>query len=125
VAKVEKCGNAINLLCVAAITQDAPAQRAKRTYKWLKKDKMPCDRGLLLKRLPIIGWLRNYSTTDFVADMLAGLTVGLTVIPQGMACAVIAGLPPQVNINNYLIIFLLVSKNYEFFKTLKWLCIIK
>lgn len=88
---------------VAANNKDAPGVRSKKTYKWLKKDEMmSCNRDLLLKRLPIIGWLRNYSSVDFVADMLAGLTVGLTVIPQGMACAVIAGLPPQVIITEFL-----------------------
>lgn len=32
----------------------------------------------------------------FVGDLVAGLTVGLTVIPQGMAYAQVAELPPQV-----------------------------
>jgi len=32
----------------------------------------------------------------FVGDLVAGLTVGLTVIPQGMAYAQIAELPAQV-----------------------------
>lgn len=31
------------------------------------------------------------------SDLIAGLTVGLTVIPQGLAYAVVAGLPPQVS----------------------------
>jgi len=81
---------------VAVIKKDAAEERSKKTYKWLKTDKMRCDGDLLAKRLPIIGWLKGYDSNSFVADMLAGLTVGLTVIPQGMACAVIAGLPPQV-----------------------------
>ncbi|XP_059472277.1 sodium-independent sulfate anion transporter-like isoform X2 [Neocloeon triangulifer] len=51
--------------------------------------------SLLTKRLPILKWARTYDSSCFVADLLAGLTVGLTVIPQGMACAVIAGLEPQ------------------------------
>lgn len=33
----------------------------------------------------------------FLSDMLAGLTVGLTAIPQGIAYAVVAGLEPQVS----------------------------
>ncbi|XP_065338676.1 sodium-independent sulfate anion transporter-like isoform X2 [Cloeon dipterum] len=56
---------------------------------------MSCGSGFMEKRFPIIRWLRTYDTSCFFADLLAGLTVGLTVIPQGMACAVIAGLPPQ------------------------------
>ena len=30
-----------------------------------------------------------------MSDLIAGLTVGLTVIPQGIAYAIVAGLPPQ------------------------------
>lgn len=33
---------------------------------------------------------------QFQGDLIAGLTVGLTVIPQGLAYAQIAELPPQV-----------------------------
>lgn len=39
-------------------------------------------------------WLRSYSTDEARADAVAGLTVGVMLIPQGMAYAVIAGLPP-------------------------------
>jgi hypothetical protein len=53
--------------------------------------------GLLdLKRLfPIIKWGPQYNVSQkLVGDIVAGLTVGLMVIPQGMAYASIAGLPP-------------------------------
>jgi MFS superfamily sulfate permease-like transporter len=43
-------------------------------------------------------WLPQYRFSDFGQDMLAGLTVGLTLIPQSMAYAEVAGLQPQVNI---------------------------
>lgn len=37
----------------------------------------------------------RYSTEKGVGDLIAGITVGLTVIPQSLAYANIAGLPPQ------------------------------
>ena len=37
-----------------------------------------------------------FSLRHLQCDLIAGLTVGLTVIPQGLAYAKIAGLPPQV-----------------------------
>jgi len=47
------------------------------------------------KKVPILGWLPQYNTEWLVSDMIAGVTVGLTVIPQGIAYAIVAGLPPQ------------------------------
>ena len=39
-------------------------------------------------------WIKNYKRSDLKPDIMAGLTVGVIVIPQGMAYAMIAGLPP-------------------------------
>ncbi|MBO6761142.1 MAG: sodium-independent anion transporter, partial [Roseivirga sp.] len=44
--------------------------------------------------LPILSWLPNYKKSDLSGDLFAGLTVGVMLIPQGMAYALIAGLPP-------------------------------
>lgn len=46
------------------------------------------------KFLPFLQWLSNYKKADFSRDLLAGLTVGVILIPQAMAYAMIAGLPP-------------------------------
>ncbi|MGB3798948.1 MAG: sulfate permease [Lewinella sp.] len=45
-------------------------------------------------RPPIIDWLTNYDRSWFSHDLTAGLTVGVMLIPQGMAYALLAGLPP-------------------------------
>jgi len=42
---------------------------------------------------PILEWLPNYSKDWIKGDVGAGLTVGVMLIPQGMAYASIAGLP--------------------------------
>lgn len=48
-----------------------------------------------LKRyLPILNWLPNYNRDMLRGDLAAGLTVGVMLIPQGMAYAMLAGLPP-------------------------------
>ncbi|XP_052747635.1 sodium-independent sulfate anion transporter-like [Galleria mellonella] len=57
--------------------------------------KNTCSTKLLKKRLPIIKWLPKYSIPFFIQDIIAGITVGLTAIPQGIAYAVVAGLSPE------------------------------
>jgi len=47
------------------------------------------------RKLPILSWLPGYNSECLVSDMIAGVTVGLTVIPQSIAYAIVAGLPPQ------------------------------
>ncbi|MBK8968890.1 MAG: solute carrier family 26 protein [Saprospiraceae bacterium] len=44
--------------------------------------------------LPALSWLPNYRKNWLTGDLSAGLTVGVMLIPQGMAYAMLAGLPP-------------------------------
>lgn len=44
--------------------------------------------------LPILEWLPNYNKTYLSSDVISGITVAFMIIPQGMAYALIAGLPP-------------------------------
>ena len=46
------------------------------------------------RALPIVQWMPGYGMTDLRADLISGVTVGVMLVPQGMAYAVIAGLPP-------------------------------
>ena len=49
----------------------------------------------MLKRFfPILDWLPKYKKAYLAGDFSAGITVGIMLIPQGMAYALIAGLPP-------------------------------
>lgn len=50
------------------------------------------------KRIPILTWLPKYGLVDSVSDLIAGFTVGLTLMPQAIAYAALAGLEPQVSI---------------------------
>lgn len=43
---------------------------------------------------PIIYTLKNYSGKKLSADLIAGITVATVLIPQGMAYALLAGVPP-------------------------------
>lgn len=48
--------------------------------------------------LPIVGWLRRYDRSDLPGDLIAGLVTAVMLVPQGMAYALLAGLPPVVGL---------------------------
>ena len=52
----------------------------------------------LQKYLPILCWLPNYKREDLPSDITAGIVVAIMLIPQGMAYALLAGLPPQAGL---------------------------
>jgi SulP family sulfate permease len=43
-------------------------------------------------------WIRTYSRDRFATDLIAGLIVTVLVIPQSLAYALLAGLPPQAGL---------------------------
>ncbi|XP_055615206.1 sodium-independent sulfate anion transporter [Toxorhynchites rutilus septentrionalis] len=51
--------------------------------------------SFLRRRINILSWITKYDREDLVSDFIAGLTLGLTIIPQSIAYAAIAGLPSQ------------------------------
>lgn len=49
----------------------------------------------IIRLLPFMRWGRNLTPEMMKADMLAGLTGAAIVLPQGVAFAAIAGMPPE------------------------------
>lgn len=50
----------------------------------------------ILRRLsPVRPWFYDRTAASWKADALAGLTNATIVLPQGVAFAIIAGLPPE------------------------------
>ncbi|KAG5667352.1 hypothetical protein PVAND_015335 [Polypedilum vanderplanki] len=60
-----------------------------------RKTSRLCSIEGLFRRIPVLRWLPKYRSSYIVPDFVAGLTVALTVIPQGIADAALAGLDPQ------------------------------
>ncbi|CAN1541692.1 SUL1 Sulfate permease and related transporters (MFS superfamily) [Caulobacteraceae bacterium] len=58
-------------------------------------------RGLttgLARYLPILDWTRTYNGTTLTSDVVAALIVTIMLIPQSIAYAMLAGLPPEVGL---------------------------
>ncbi|KAI2776584.1 sulfate permease [Daldinia loculata] len=58
----------------------------------------PTPRGIfqyLYRLFPFLHWITRYNLTWFIGDLIAGITVGAVVVPQGMAYALLAELEPQ------------------------------
>ena len=51
--------------------------------------------NFLFRYLPILTWLSQYDRLWLRTDLIAGLTIVALLIPEGMAYAQIAGVPPQ------------------------------
>ncbi|XP_053455064.1 solute carrier family 26 member 6 isoform X4 [Nycticebus coucang] len=70
----------------------APGTRQWRT--WLQCS-LAQARALLLQWLPVLVWLPRYPVRDWLlGDLLSGLSVAIMQLPQGLAYALLAGLPP-------------------------------
>src|SRR5690606_13611849 len=52
----------------------------------------------LARYLPILEWGRQYRSATFTNDLLAAVIVTIMLIPQSLAYALLAGLPPEVGL---------------------------
>jgi len=48
--------------------------------------------------LPILDWLPHYSKDQLSGDLNAGVVTAIMLVPQGMAYAMLAGLPPEMGL---------------------------
>jgi SulP family sulfate permease len=59
--------------------------------------------------IPILSWLPRYDRAWLTVDIIAGLTLWGLVVPEGMAYAGIAGLPPQAGLYTLLAALLIYA----------------
>jgi len=65
---------------------------------------------------PFLGWARTIKKEDVCKDLLAGITVGVLLIPQSMSYAALAHLPPQYGLYTGfipLIVFAFLTSSYH------------
>ncbi|XP_012883633.1 PREDICTED: solute carrier family 26 member 6 isoform X2 [Dipodomys ordii] len=70
----------------------APKTRQWQTWFQCSRSRA---RAFLLQHLPVLAWLPRYRVRDWLlGDLLSGLSVAIMQLPQGLAYALLAGLPP-------------------------------
>lgn len=52
----------------------------------------------LIRFFPITEWLKTYTRNEFNSDLFAGIITAILLVPQGIAYAILAGLPPQLGL---------------------------
>lgn len=52
----------------------------------------------ILPSIPVLTWGRSYDRKTFVSDLVAALIVSIMLIPQSLAYAMLAGLPPEAGL---------------------------
>ncbi len=75
--------------------------------------------NLYSKYFPILEWSKSYTYKDFADDSLAAIIVTIMLIPQSLAYAMLAGLPPEMGLYASIIPLIL----YAIFGTSKTLAV--
>lgn len=61
----------------------------------------------LISLFPFLTWIHHYNLIWLIGDLIAGITVGFVVVPQGMAYALLANLPAEYGLYTSFVGFLL------------------
>lgn len=61
------------------------------------------------KYFPILVWTKHYTYDDFASDTVAAIVVTIMLIPQSLAYALLAGLPPQIGLYASIVPLLIYS----------------
>jgi SulP family sulfate permease len=79
-----------------------PGQKPEEMLSLKHRSWSDLGKNKLLRNIfPAISWLPNYRRENLQGDISAGLTVAVMLIPQGMAYALLAGLPPIIGLLIY------------------------
>jgi sodium-independent sulfate anion transporter 11 len=78
-----------------AVVTDVTLQRTVRYGAKAVRAAPSVTGNYLLERVPIVHWLPKYNPRWLLNDILAGVTVGVLLIPQSLAYAKIATIPGE------------------------------
>lgn len=78
-------------------TADSFFEGPPTTAEWLQ-DQVPSRQESITyakSLFPFLSWIPHYNPQWLAGDLVAGITIGAVLVPQGMAYAILANLPPQ------------------------------
>lgn len=84
------------------------------------KYEQPPEKNWILRRLYFLNWLKAYDRETAIADLIAGVTLGLTIIPQSIAYAALAGLSSEYGLYSAIVgkcVLYTTIQSYIFIKT--------
>lgn len=93
----------------AKLPADAYAETVAGTEEFLREI-LPTGDGIkhyVLSLFPFLTWIHHYNLVWLMGDLIAGITVGFVVVPQGMAYALLAELPVEYGLYTSFVGFLL------------------
>ncbi|EQL00216.1 sulfate permease [Ophiocordyceps sinensis CO18] len=78
-------------------SRDSFVQGPPTTSEWLRGQLPSPDAAARYTRslFPVLSWIHHYNLQWLAGDVVAGMTIGAIVVPQGMAYASLANLEPQ------------------------------
>ncbi|XP_070557773.1 prestin-like isoform X2 [Ptychodera flava] len=77
------------------VDQPTPLQRAQKYFRKQCSCSAQCLKNFVFSKIPILDWLPKYQIRDdLLGDVLGGFTVAVMNIPQSMAFALLANMPP-------------------------------
>jgi sodium-independent sulfate anion transporter 11 len=88
---------------------DAYIEKRATTGEFLREN-APTGSGIksyLFSLFPFLVWIHHYNLIWLMGDLIAGITVGFVVVPQGMAYALLAELPPEFGLYTSFVGFIL------------------
>ena len=65
----------------------------EQTYK--EKYSEMCSKNCISRLFPVMQWIPSYNLQWLKRDLMAGVTVSVLLVPQSLAYATLAGLPPE------------------------------
>jgi len=90
--------NTQGVMPITSPRNKAPAVASKASSQAMNSGSQNAAGRPSLPSLPVLDWGRRYDRETFVGDGVAALIVTIMLIPQSLAYALLAGLPPEVGL---------------------------